>query len=81
MFYISAGESKADCCYWIAKIFYDLAQEMPAEYAEYAEHCNLMAYTFAEKGLTYESADYQKDDHISDMIEIRDKADKALEAY
>lgn len=79
MFYISSGESKADCCYWIAKTFYDLAQKMPAEYAEYVEHCYLMAYAFAEKGLSCKSVNYQMDDHISDIIEIKDKADKALD--
>lgn len=78
MFYKSSGESKADCCYWIAKTFCDLAQKMPAEYAGYIEHCYLMAYTFAEKGLSYENTDQQVDDHIADMIEIRDKA---LEVY
>ncbi len=81
MLYASAGESKADCCYWIAKIFYDLAEKMPAEYAEYVEHCYLMAYTFAQKGLSYKSVNQQADDHISDMTAIKDKADKALEAY
>lgn len=31
LFYASSEESKADCCYWIAKTFYDLAQKMPDE--------------------------------------------------
>ncbi len=85
MFYISADESKADCCYWIAKVFYDLAEKLSAmsaeidESADYAEHCYLMAYAFAEVGLGYESVDQRTDDHIDQMIKIRDKAETVLE--
>lgn len=81
LFYTSSKESKADCCYWIAKTYYDLAQNMPDEYSEYVEHCYLMAYTFAEKGLSYKNTDGQKDDHILDIEKIRNHADKALEVF
>lgn len=78
LLYASSGESQADCCYWIAKTFYDLAQNMPKEYGEYVEHCYLMAYTFAEKGLSYQNADEQIDHHISEIKKIRNNADEAL---
>lgn len=45
------------------------------------EHCYLMAYTFAEKGLYYVNMNNQKDDHILDLEKIRNNADRALEVY
>ncbi len=78
IFYISSDESKADCCYWIAKTYYDLAQKMPDEFDGYDEHCYWMAYTFAQKGVSYISIDDQKDDHSLDLVKIRDNADIAL---
>lgn len=79
LYYESASESKADCCYWIAKTFYDLAQNMPDEYSIYNEHCYLMAFAFAEKGISYSNAGNAEDDHILELIKIRNRASEILD--
>lgn len=77
-FFASSRESKADCCYWIAKTFYDLAEKMPDKYKNHVRHCYLMAYTFAEKGLCYKNMGSQEDDHIAGLENIKNKADLSL---
>lgn len=77
----AAGESKPDCCYWIGKAFYELAQSMPDEYEEYREHCYWMAYAFAEKGMEYMNESEGENEHLTDLQEMQNHVGEILHIY
>lgn len=79
MFYALSGESKADCCYWIAKTYKDLAENTPGEYTQYEQHCYLMAYAFAAAGEGYAGIDSKKSHHLADLAAIRHKVESVLD--
>lgn len=70
-----AKESKADCCYWIAKLFCVLSEHLPKEWGDMMEHCVLMSYAFCEKGVDYVNTLKEKNDHENDLIQLREKMD------
>lgn len=79
MFYTLSGESKADCCYWIAKTYKDLAENTPEEYKQYEQHCYLMAYAFAAAGEDYAGIDSKESHHLADLAAIRSKVESTLD--
>lgn len=79
MFYVSSGESKADCCYWIAKTYKDLAENSPDEYEQYEQHCYLMAYAFAVVGEGYARVESKESHHLADLAAIRSKVESTLD--
>lgn len=70
-----AGESKADCCYWIAKLFCVLSESLPKEWVNMIEHCKLMSFAFCEKGVDYLNTLEEKNDHENDLLRLRDEMD------
>lgn len=70
-----AGESKADCCYWIAKLFCVLSESLPKEWENMIEHCKLMSFAFCEKGVDYLDTLEEKNDHENDLLLLRDEMD------
>ena len=65
-----SGESRADCCYWMAKLFCVTAEHLPAEWTELIDHCELMAYTFCERGVAYLNILDVENDHEKDLWQL-----------
>lgn len=70
-----AGESKADCCYWMAKLFCILSESLPKEWEDMIEHCKLMSFAFCEKGVDFLLMLDEKNDHENELLQLRDKMD------
>ena len=64
------GESKADCCYWIAKLFCVIAEHLPGDCTDLIEHCKLMAYAFCQKGMEYLNASDEENDHEDELKDL-----------
>lgn len=64
------GESKADCCYWIAKLFCVIAEHLPADCTDLIAHCKLMAYAFCQKGMEYLNTLEEANDHGDELKEL-----------
>lgn len=73
MRYECAGESKADCCFWIAKIFRILSETMPGEWEESVEHCEMLSYAFCEMGVRYLDELDEKNDHADELRLLREE--------
>lgn len=71
-------ESKADCCYWIAKAFYILADNLPEDFKEFIEHCKLMSLAFCELGVSYLDTSGEENDHGNDLKRLRDEIDARI---
>ena len=75
MRYEGAGESKADCCFWIAKVFRIISGSMPKEWVELVEHCEMLSYAFCELGVRYLSELNEKNDHADELLQLREEMD------
>lgn len=75
MRYEHAGESKADCCFWIAKILRILSETMPEEWEGLVEHCEMLSYAFCELGVRYLDELNEKNDHVQELLLLRDEMD------
>lgn len=75
MRYERAGESKADCCFWIAKIFSILSEALPVEWVELVEHCEMLSYAFCELGVGYLDELNEKNDHAGELLLLREEMD------
>ncbi len=75
MRYEIAGESKADCCFWIAKIFRILSDTLPEEWEGLVEHCEMLSYAFCEIGVSYLEQLDEKNDHANELLRLHDEMD------
>lgn len=75
MRYECAGESKADCCFWIAKILRILSDTMPKEWEGLVEHCEMLSYAFCELGVRYLDELNETNDHIDELLLLREEMD------
>lgn len=75
MRYKIAGESKADCCFWIAKIFRILSDTLPEEWGGLVEHCEMLSYAFCEIGVSYLETLDEKNDHANELLKLYDEMD------
>lgn len=75
MRYERAGESKADCCFWIAKTFRILSETLPEEWVELVEHCEMLSYAFCELGVRYLNELNEKNDHAGELLLLREEMD------
>lgn len=76
-----SGESRADCCYWVAKLFCVIADHLPAEWTELIDHCELMSYTFCEKGVIYLNIAGEENDHEDNLRELYHTMDMRTAAH
>ena len=75
MRYEHAGESKADCCFWIAKILRILSETMPKEWEGLVEHCEMLSYAFCELGVRYLDELNEKNNHAGELRLLHEEMD------
>ena len=75
MRYEHAGESKADCCFWIAKILRILSETMPKEWEGLVEHCEMLSYAFCELGVRYLDELNEKNNHAGELQLLHEEMD------